>query len=397
MTKEELLKKLTKDELVKLLQDRGDTVYIADRDLVRFAKFAVALIAFFAVLGTFFFGFDIKKGAEDAKKAAEEARKSQSDITSTVSALQADLKNLEAAKKQTAEAQREFQEFVAKGKLEIKAAIDEATESSRRTLGIEQQVTIVAVRMEKYGSDAKGTVPIVASGQSERSLGVVPSPIRVALVSEVKALSQTDLARIAAALQKQVERDLQPIWGVKGTVEAFADQTEIPRGYWPIIIKRDIGVGGALGVHLDKNGEPFALVTYSEKMDQMTLTASHEMLGMLVDPFGNRLVNAPSPKPEDNGKIVGYLVEIAQPVEGTKRAYTIDGVMVSDFVTPAFYGIAASKDRKYSLTGAAKVPGQILQDGYMTWHDMTTGEWWQVTWFGGDKPQYRNLGKLTEK
>jgi len=78
MTKEEILKSLTKEELVKLLQDRGDTVYIADRDLVRFAKFAVTLLAFFTVASAFFFGFDMKKASEEARKAADSAKLSQS-------------------------------------------------------------------------------------------------------------------------------------------------------------------------------------------------------------------------------------------------------------------------------------------------------------------------------
>ena len=47
---------------------------------------------------------------------------------------------------------------------------------------------------------------------------------------------------------------------------------------------------GALGIHLDKHNQPFALVTASSDKDVWSLTASHELAEMIVDPFGDRLV-----------------------------------------------------------------------------------------------------------
>ena len=44
---------------------------------------------------------------------------------------------------------------------------------------------------------------------------------QVALVSEVQALSFSELTRTAAALQKQAIRDLSGIWDVQATVDAF--------------------------------------------------------------------------------------------------------------------------------------------------------------------------------
>jgi len=65
-----------------------------------------------------------------------------------------------------------------------------------------------------------------------------------------------------------------------------------------VIIVAD--VKGAAGVHLDRNGQPFALVEYGQGW--WSLTASHETLEMLADPWGNRLIAGNSPKP-DQGRV----------------------------------------------------------------------------------------------
>src|SRR5215468_8096408 len=108
---------------------------------------------------------------------------------------------------------------------------------------------------------------------------------QLALVSQSASATTDDLQKVSAALQKQASRDLAPIWEVSATVDAFAKLDDVPLGYWPIVVKDNIGFRAA-GIHLDKDGQPFALVTAG---DEWSLTASHEALEMLVDPFGNRV------------------------------------------------------------------------------------------------------------
>jgi hypothetical protein len=73
----------------------------------------------------------------------------------------------------------------------------------------------------------------------------------------------------------------------------------IPNGVWPIffIDPKDEPGGQGLGVHLDKNHKPFAFVTDS---DQYTITASHELLEMLTDPFGTRFMQGPDIDPDSD-------------------------------------------------------------------------------------------------
>ena len=45
--------------------------------------------------------------------------------------------------------------------------------------------------------------------------------INLALVSEIEDHDPSDLARVAAALQRQAARDFAPIWDVSATVDGF--------------------------------------------------------------------------------------------------------------------------------------------------------------------------------
>ena len=212
----------------------------------------------------------------------------------------------------------------------------------------------------------------------------------VALVSETKRTTPSEVSRVGAALQKQASRDLGPSWNVQATVDAFSRLEDVPVGYWPIVIMDNINTPGAAGVHEDKDGQPFALVQFSQGW---SLTASHECLEMLVDPFGNRLVAGKSPKP-GQGR-VEFLVEVADPSEERSFAYTVNGITVSDFYTPHFFDPVVNAAVRYSFTGAVKKPRQVLKGGYLSWHDPVTDHWFQETFFAGNAPKFRDLGQLT--
>ena len=214
---------------------------------------------------------------------------------------------------------------------------------------------------------------------------------QLALVSETKKITASALSRVGAALQKQATRDLAPIWQVKATIDTFPTLEDVPIGYWPIIVTED-DLGDAAGIHEDKEGQPFALVKYDYGWG---LTASHEVLEMLVDPFGNRMTAGQSPKP-GQGR-VEFLVEVCDPSEDTPFAYRINGILVSDFYTPNYFDPVASPSVRYSFTGAIKAPRVVLKGGYISWHDPISDHWFQQTWFSGTKPRFRDIGKLTAK
>jgi hypothetical protein len=72
----------------------------------------------------------------------------------------------------------------------------------------------------------------------------------------------------------------------------------------------------------------------------------------------------------------------------------VNGILVSDFYSPRFFDPVAAPGVRYSFTGAIQGPRQVLRDGYLSWVDPSTDIWWQETWFDGDHPSFRELGKL---
>lgn len=214
---------------------------------------------------------------------------------------------------------------------------------------------------------------------------------QVALVSETTKIDTSELTRVGASLQKQAIRDFGPLWGVQATVDAFVRLEDVPLGYWPIIVRDDIQTANAAGIHLDQDGQPFSLVRWSP---QWSLTASHECLEMLADPFGNRLV-AGNSLMTGQGR-VEYLVEVCDPSEAAEFAYASNGVLVSDFYTPNYFDPVGVPGVRYSFTGALQQPRQVLRDGYLSWHDPVTDRWFQLTFFGGIR-RFRDLGTLARR
>lgn len=101
------------------------------------------------------------------------------------------------------------------------------------------------------------------------------------------------------------------------------------RGGWKVYLK----VGGAEphGEH-DFNGQPYALVwTSGAPAESWSRDFSHEVIEMLEDPTLDV-------RYEHDGS--SWQREIADPVEGL--GYRLDGVYVSDFVTPQWYAGAST-------------------------------------------------------
>lgn len=175
----------------------------------------------------------------------------------------------------------------------------------------------------------------------------------------------------------------------------------MPIGYWPVILVGD--VKGAAGIHLDVDGQPYALVEAGPSHPNWSLTTSHEVLEMLVDPFGKRLVAGPPPAQAQSHVVVGklqrvqYLVEVCDPSEDEAFSYTVNDVVMSDFYTPSYFDPVASAGVRYSYSGVIPNPRQVLRGGYVSFSDPKTSRWFQVTWFDGPKPKVVDLGILDIK
>src|SRR5271155_3508970 len=223
------------------------------------------------------------------------------------------------------------------------------------------------------------------------------SLIQVGLVDKTKEIDSELMQAAAAALTIQVTRDLPQFWNVQANVTYVPNPTKIPTGVWPVFLVKSLPPGEG-GFHLDKHNQPYAEVIASPTSDEWTIDASHETLEMLVDPNGNRLQPSTSIQIE-NGKIVdgtgqfAYLVEACDPCEADNFAYPIQGVAVSDFLTPHFYDPVVTPGTRYSFTGAIKAPRQILPGGYISWVNQQTDEMQQLLFVDPNSPpKIVNLG-----
>lgn len=182
--------------------------------------------------------------------------------------------------------------------------------------------------------------------------------------------------------------------GINATVDSFDSLESVPVDYWPVILRDDINEPGAAGFHTDDQGQPFSLVQVDEKWP---FTASHETLEMLADPFGNRTV-AGSPPPQAPSPIseferVIYLVEVCDPCESEQLAYSVNGVNVSDFITPHYYDPNGATGVQYSFRGSVKEPHTVLEGGYVSFGNPLDNQWYQIV-VENEVVKLRNLGEI---
>jgi len=205
---------------------------------------------------------------------------------------------------------------------------------------------------------------------------------RIGIVSQTSETKPDELARVAAALNLQIIRDFAPVWDVTATVQVYSRIREAPFGTWLIIVRDDIHAGDQTGFHRSKRGLPYAMVKYSHSW---SLDASHELLEMLADPSGSELESGLAPG--DSFARVDYLREVCDPCQSEDFSYTINTVMVSDFITRRYYDTVKSAGASYSFKGHISGPRELLPGGYLTfrreatrsgarWFDWTE-EWYQ--------------------
>ena len=209
------------------------------------------------------------------------------------------------------------------------------------------------------------------------------APLTIGLMNQSSAIANDEVARVAAALDIQVKRDLAPIWNVTADVTTIPADQPVPRGVSPIIIV-DQTPGDFAGQHRITQDIPWAIV--STKRD-WALAASHECIELLVDPsgmatrssFGLTLVDGAVHELQDR---FDYLLEACDPIEDCNHAYLIDGIGVSDFYTPHYFDDAVTPGTRYSFNGALTRPREVGRNGYLSWRDKTTGRYRQLQNFG---------------
>ena len=188
-----------------------------------------------------------------------------------------------------------------------------------------------------------------------------------------------DFGKLIAAMQKYVDDHVAPVWA---TPARLVRGTDFVKGAWAMLFVDNADVDDALAYHdLTPDGLPVAKVfvkTTLDNGDLVSVSASHELVEMLVDPAINLMTTGPDPK-------LMYAYESADPVEALD--FKVNGIPLSNFVYPSYFE-AFHKPKSVRFDAMKKVtkPFQILGGGYQI--IFKNGKWTQIT---GSKAKKRAL------
>ncbi len=175
------------------------------------------------------------------------------------------------------------------------------------------------------------------------------------------------LSAVIPALQRQVSFEFRAYGGVDCQLR-FLTKDEAPaEGWWQISVTDNPDQADALGYHeLTSSGTPLGKVFAGLDLQSggsWTVTLSHELLEMLADPWINWCAQG------WDGKI--YALEVCDAVEADRLGYEIDGVLVSDFITPSWFEPTPA-DRVDFKRRILK-PLQLASGGYISVLDANGG------------------------
>ena len=196
----------------------------------------------------------------------------------------------------------------------------------------------------------------------------------IVLINESAGVSDAQIQVMLPAFAEQWNEDLRSVWGVEEAAFAFSPRTERPAaGSWWVVFLDDSDQAGALAYHdLTNDGLPIAKVFvdgFLADKASISVGASHEICEMAVDPWLNSAYQDPTG--------VFWAGEVCDPVEDEQYGYEIGGVLVTDFVTPSWFGYARAQGQ-LDLGDHADTPFQILPGGYAQRFQGPKG-WSQVT------------------
>jgi hypothetical protein len=196
--------------------------------------------------------------------------------------------------------------------------------------------------------------------------GIIPT---IACFNKATVSLEVDFQKLIAAMQAYVDNYVAPVWG---TPAKLIKSKDFVKNAWAMVFLDDADQPGALAYHdLTPSGLPLSKVfvkTTLENHDLVSVSASHELVEMLVDPAINLMTTGPDPK-------TTYAYESADPVEAL--SFDVNGIPMSDFVYPSYFEIFHKAGSvKFDELNKVRKPFQILSGGYQI--IFKNGKWSQV-------------------
>jgi hypothetical protein len=196
--------------------------------------------------------------------------------------------------------------------------------------------------------------------------GITPT---IACFNKATTPLGVDLDKLIAAMQQYVDKHVAPVWG---TPAKLVKSTDFIKDAWAVVFLDNADAPGALAYHdLTPAGLPLSKVFVKTTIDDgelVSVSASHELVEMLVDPAINMMTTGPNPK-------LVYAYESADPVEDLN--FKVNGIPMSDFVYPSYFEVFHKpKSVQFDHLNKVKKPFEILSGGYQIVFE--NGKWKQV-------------------
>lgn len=175
--------------------------------------------------------------------------------------------------------------------------------------------------------------------------------------------------KLINALQAYVDRHVAPVWGTPAKL--IQTKTFVKKS-WAIVFLDDADAPGALAYHeLTPDGFPLSKVFVRTTLaggHLVSVSASHELVEMLVDPAINLMSTGP-----EAGTMYAY--ESADTVEAL--TFKVMGIPMSDFVYPSYFEVFRKRgSTRFDHMNRVKKPFEILPGGYQI--IFRNGEWTEM-------------------
>ncbi len=222
----------------------------------------------------------------------------------------------------------------------------------------------------------------------------------ISIINFSPQLSDQAVQDAIRAVNRQIAEDFVPIWGNGRTLRLHAPSvniqdpntlTEEPvRGEGVIYLVEESTLPGALGYHdLNSRAIPVGFVFVLDPQD-WTTTLSHEVLELIADPTVNLF--APGPDPRNPANLVLHTYEACDAVE--RISYEIDGIQVSDFLTPSYFTAGDELGTRNDFLGVGVSSFGVTRGSHIAFFDLSTGTF--ETFIGQKAPALAMQSKRVE-
>ena len=210
----------------------------------------------------------------------------------------------------------------------------------------------------------------------------------ISIVNHSATILDSKLHPVIRAINRQLRDDFEPHWGREALLRLEGRSKDAPgperasdiRGEAVVYLcDRPSDAEDALGYHeLTHRGIPYGFVfteLSKELREPWSITLSHEVLELVLDPEVNLLVKGPHP--EDATREVFHWYEACDAVQ--TQWYEIDGVRVSNFVLPLYFTSNEEPGGRNDFLGARRNGAPLASfgvapGGYVGYFDPDAGE-----------------------